>query len=344
MNWKLIGLWVVLADFAALPAYAVWQYGYVRALRAAFANAATTLAFADLVIALSLIMIWMIGDARQRAHGVLPYLVDHAASRQHRAAALSDPPGAQRRRADRRRAGRRTSRPRLTRRGACGRIVGWRTTCPITRAATARCWDRWAADYVEPGRAAWARPEPAWGIWGVPESDARRAAPTSPGGTPSSWAAAPATCRRGSRGAARGPSGSNSRRPSSPPRARSSASSGSSSRSCRRAPRTFRSPSDASISPSRSTAPACGPIRTAGCPRRRACCGPGGRLIFLTNAFLLTLCLPDGEDGVAGGPPAARRLRHAPADLVRAARRSSSTCRTATGSACCARTASRWRS
>src|SRR5262245_5714813 len=31
-------------------------------------------------------------------------------------------------------------------------------------------WDRWAADYAEPGRAAWARPEPRWGIWGVPES------------------------------------------------------------------------------------------------------------------------------------------------------------------------------
>jgi len=32
-------------------------------------------------------------------------------------------------------------------------------------------WDRYAADYVEPGRRAWARAEPDWGIWGVPESE-----------------------------------------------------------------------------------------------------------------------------------------------------------------------------
>src|SRR5205085_1797722 len=31
-------------------------------------------------------------------------------------------------------------------------------------------WTRWAADYVEPGRANWAQEEPTWGIWGVPEA------------------------------------------------------------------------------------------------------------------------------------------------------------------------------
>ena len=31
-------------------------------------------------------------------------------------------------------------------------------------------WNRWAADYAEPGRANWSRAEPRWGIWGVPES------------------------------------------------------------------------------------------------------------------------------------------------------------------------------
>lgn len=75
MNWKLIGLWTVLADFAALTAYAVWQYGVVGVFEAAFANVATTTLFADLVIALSLVMLWMIGDARQRGAGVLPYLI-----------------------------------------------------------------------------------------------------------------------------------------------------------------------------------------------------------------------------------------------------------------------------
>lgn len=34
-------------------------------------------------------------------------------------------------------------------------------------------WDRFAADYVAPGAAAWAAAEPTWGIFGVPEADAR---------------------------------------------------------------------------------------------------------------------------------------------------------------------------
>jgi len=32
-------------------------------------------------------------------------------------------------------------------------------------------WDAWAEKYVEPGEAAWARESPTWGIWDVPESD-----------------------------------------------------------------------------------------------------------------------------------------------------------------------------
>jgi hypothetical protein len=75
MNWKLIGLWAVLIDFAALSAYAVWQYGYIGIFEQMFANTVTTLAFVDLVIALSLIAIWMVGDARARGIGVLPYLL-----------------------------------------------------------------------------------------------------------------------------------------------------------------------------------------------------------------------------------------------------------------------------
>ena len=41
MNWKLIGLWTVLIDFAALTAYAVWLHGVVGVFEAAFANVAT---------------------------------------------------------------------------------------------------------------------------------------------------------------------------------------------------------------------------------------------------------------------------------------------------------------
>ena len=32
-------------------------------------------------------------------------------------------------------------------------------------------WDSDAAEYVEPGRENWAEPEPSWGIWSVPESE-----------------------------------------------------------------------------------------------------------------------------------------------------------------------------
>jgi SAM-dependent methyltransferase len=34
-------------------------------------------------------------------------------------------------------------------------------------------WTVEAADYVTPGRRAWADPEPTWGIWGIPESELR---------------------------------------------------------------------------------------------------------------------------------------------------------------------------
>ena len=34
-------------------------------------------------------------------------------------------------------------------------------------------WDRWAAEYEEPGRLNWQREEPDWGIWNVPESELR---------------------------------------------------------------------------------------------------------------------------------------------------------------------------
>lgn len=32
-------------------------------------------------------------------------------------------------------------------------------------------WEKWAADYVDSGRASWAQDELTWGIWGVPESE-----------------------------------------------------------------------------------------------------------------------------------------------------------------------------
>jgi hypothetical protein len=73
MNRKQLVLGLVLADFAALTAYAVWQYGYVGILQTAFSSWAAALLSVDLVIALGLVLIWMMGDSRQRGLAFLPY-------------------------------------------------------------------------------------------------------------------------------------------------------------------------------------------------------------------------------------------------------------------------------
>jgi uncharacterized protein DUF2834 len=75
MNGKVIALSFVLLDFAALSAYAVYQYGYLGVIQRMLADSATTLAFVDLTIALSLVVAWMWQDARARGTSVLPYIL-----------------------------------------------------------------------------------------------------------------------------------------------------------------------------------------------------------------------------------------------------------------------------
>lgn len=75
MNWKQLGLGLVLADFAAFTGWVVWQYGYVGLFEAALANAATTQVTIDLVIACSIGMFWIWNDARARNVNPWPYLV-----------------------------------------------------------------------------------------------------------------------------------------------------------------------------------------------------------------------------------------------------------------------------
>ena len=75
MNAKQIGLSVVLADFLALTAYVVYQYGYVGFFELVIANLASTLALVDLVIALSLVIVWMVRDARARGVSPVPYVL-----------------------------------------------------------------------------------------------------------------------------------------------------------------------------------------------------------------------------------------------------------------------------
>jgi len=74
MSWKRIAFAAVLADFSALTAYAVYQVGFVGFFELATANWATVTVFADLLIALSLVMVWMWNDARRRGVSPLPYI------------------------------------------------------------------------------------------------------------------------------------------------------------------------------------------------------------------------------------------------------------------------------
>lgn len=75
MNLKQIGLGIVLADFVALTAYAVWQHGYLAFFTLHGTNAIGVQVFVDLIIALSMVMAWMWRDARARGVSLLPYVV-----------------------------------------------------------------------------------------------------------------------------------------------------------------------------------------------------------------------------------------------------------------------------
>lgn len=75
MNWKTIGLAVLLADFSALTAWVVWEHGVVGLYALVFANTATTLLAVDLVIALSLVGAWLYDDARERGVSATPFLL-----------------------------------------------------------------------------------------------------------------------------------------------------------------------------------------------------------------------------------------------------------------------------
>jgi cytochrome bd-type quinol oxidase subunit 2 len=75
MNPKRIGLSIVLVGFAALNGYCFYTFGTEGFLRAALANAATAAVFIDLVVALTMVAVWMVHDAAQRGATVLPYLL-----------------------------------------------------------------------------------------------------------------------------------------------------------------------------------------------------------------------------------------------------------------------------
>ena len=65
----------LLIPFGALTIYALMQVGYVGIPEYHIHSPAGWQVFADLVISLLLIMIWMVRDARQKGRTVWPYIV-----------------------------------------------------------------------------------------------------------------------------------------------------------------------------------------------------------------------------------------------------------------------------
>lgn len=80
MNVRTLGLGIVLADFTALTAYALYRDGLTRWIALATSTASGLMLGADLLIALSLVTVWMVRDARARGASVAPYLVLTAAT------------------------------------------------------------------------------------------------------------------------------------------------------------------------------------------------------------------------------------------------------------------------
>lgn len=75
MKLSKILLPVLLAGFSALTAEVVIQDGCTEWLRIAFANRSAGLLLVDLSIALSLVLAWMVRDARQRKAIVWPFAI-----------------------------------------------------------------------------------------------------------------------------------------------------------------------------------------------------------------------------------------------------------------------------
>src|SRR2546427_13236717 len=75
MTARKIGIGIVLLAFGDLTAYAVYQHGVAGVVQLEMANSVTVTAFADLVIALSLIVSWMWRGARERGGSPIPHVL-----------------------------------------------------------------------------------------------------------------------------------------------------------------------------------------------------------------------------------------------------------------------------
>jgi hypothetical protein len=75
MNGKKIVLFVLLADFLAVAAWATSKVGVIGLFTGTIESPAAIVGLADLVISLGLICTWMLRDARARGTSALPYVI-----------------------------------------------------------------------------------------------------------------------------------------------------------------------------------------------------------------------------------------------------------------------------
>lgn len=73
MNKKQLLLALVLIDFTAFTGYVLYEFG-LSWIEVAFSNTVSTLIFVDLCIALTMVMVWMVADAREKGITVWPYI------------------------------------------------------------------------------------------------------------------------------------------------------------------------------------------------------------------------------------------------------------------------------
>jgi MFS superfamily sulfate permease-like transporter len=75
MNIKQIALGIVLAAFSVLTAYALLEYGYVGFFREVISNLASLTLLVDLLISLTIILVYLGNDASRRGVSAVPYLL-----------------------------------------------------------------------------------------------------------------------------------------------------------------------------------------------------------------------------------------------------------------------------
>jgi hypothetical protein len=75
MNIKQIALGIVLAAFSVLTAYALLEYGYVGFFREVISNLASLTLLLDLLISLTIILVYLGNDASRRGVWAVPYLL-----------------------------------------------------------------------------------------------------------------------------------------------------------------------------------------------------------------------------------------------------------------------------